>query len=159
MTKEELIAAASRLTPPADRWVGEFSEKREAMAAEVNRVISARPDLEKLVGADGKSMSEDNNRNFSLFMESLIGHFQPEVLVDTALWVFRAYRAHGFQTVYWPANLNAWMQTLKQTVSPEAFREISPFYAWLITHVPDFVNLTDDMANTGASATDSRPLH
>jgi hypothetical protein len=159
MTKEELIIAASHLTPPVDRWLQEFSEKREAMAAEVNRDISARPDLEKLVGPDGKLMSADNNRNFSLFMESLMGHFQAEVLVDTALWVFRAYRAHGFQTVYWPANLNAWMKTLKQTISPEAFGEISPFYVWLITHIPDFVNLTDNMENTGASATDIRTSH
>ena len=85
MTKEALIAAASRLTPPADRWAREFSQKREAMAAEVNRVISVRPDLEKLVGPDGKSMSADNNRNFSLFMESLMDHFQADVLVDTVL--------------------------------------------------------------------------
>jgi len=149
MTKQELIAAASRLTPPADRWVKEFSEKREAMAADVNRVMSARPDLERLVGPEGSAMSRDNNRNFSLFMESLMGHFQAEVLVDTVLWVFRAYRAHGFQTVYWPANLNAWMETLKQALSPEAFREISPFYAWLITHIPVFVALTDAAVAAG----------
>ncbi|MBN1196678.1 MAG: hypothetical protein JXA62_04655 [Candidatus Aminicenantes bacterium] len=142
-----MIVEASSLLPPADRWVKEFSEKREAMAAEVNRILSTRPDLKKLVGADGQAMSEDNNRNFSLFMESLMGHFQAEVLVDTVLWVFRAYRAHDFQTVYWPANLNAWMETLKQSVSPEAFREISPFYAWLIIHIPDFVNITDDIVN------------
>jgi len=102
-------------------------------------------------------MSADNNGNFSLFMEYLMGHFQAEVRVDTALWFFRAYRAHGFQTVYWPANLNVWMETLKQTIPPEAFRETSPFYAWLISHIPDFVNLTDDMVNIGASATDSPP--
>jgi len=128
------------------------------MAAEVNRVISARPYLEKLVGPDGRSMSADNNRNFSLFMESLMSHFQAEVLVGTALWVFRAYRAHGFQTVYWPANLNAWMETLKKTISPEAVREISPFYAWLITHIPDFVNLTDAIVNKRGPEADSPPL-
>ena len=143
MKKEALIATASGLTPPEDRLLGEFSEKREAMAAEVNRIMSARPDIEKLVGVDGKAMSQDNNRNFSLFMESLMGHFQADVLVNTVLWVFRAYRSHGFQTVYWPANLNAWMTTLKTALSPEAFHAISPFYVWLITHIPVFVTLTD----------------
>ncbi len=34
------------------------------MAAEVNRVVSARPDLEKLVGPDGKTMSADNNHKY-----------------------------------------------------------------------------------------------
>ncbi len=143
MTKEELIASAHGLTPPAVLWMREFSEKREEIAAEVNRVMVARPDLEKLVGPDGKRMSEENNRNFSLFMESLMTHFQAEVLADTVLWVFRAYRAHGFQTIYWPANLNTWMETLKIQLSSEAFKAITPFYVWLITHIPAFVQLTD----------------
>jgi hypothetical protein len=37
------------------------------------------------VGPDGKRMTEDNNRNFSLFMESLMMHYQTEVFVDTVL--------------------------------------------------------------------------
>jgi hypothetical protein len=143
MTKEELIASARGLTPPDVPWMREFSEKREEIAAEVNRIMAARPDLGKLVGPDGKRMSEDNNRNFSLFMESLMTHFQAEVLADTVLWVFRAYRAHGFRTIYWPANLNTWMETLKTHLSPEAFKAIAPFYVWLITHIPAFVQLTD----------------
>jgi len=32
-------------------------------------------------------MSEDINRNFPLFMESLFQEHHPEVLVDTVLWV------------------------------------------------------------------------
>jgi hypothetical protein len=143
MTKEELIATANGLTPPDAPWVREFSEKREELAAGVNRAMAARPDLEKLVGPDGKRMTEDNNRNFSLFMESLMMHYKAEVLVDTVLWVFRAYRAHGFTIIYWPANLNTWMETLKKELSPEAFTKIAPFYVWLITHIPAFVQLTD----------------
>jgi hypothetical protein len=57
--------------------------------------------------------------------------------------VFRAYRAHGFTIIYWPANLNTWMETLKKELSPEAFKAIAPFYAWLITHIPALVQLTD----------------
>jgi hypothetical protein len=51
------------------------------------------------------------------------------------------------------------MKTLKQTISPEAFVEISPFYVWLITHIPDFVNLTDNMVNADASAADIPTSH
>ncbi|RJR17902.1 MAG: hypothetical protein C4582_12325 [Desulfobacteraceae bacterium] len=150
MTREELILSAQLLTPPALQSLEEFSQKREELASQVNQAMNARPDLEKLVGSDGKRMSEDNNRNFSLFMESLLTHFQPEVLVDTALWVFRAYRSHGFNTIYWPANLDTWMEALKQRLSMEAFIQIKPFYAWLITHIPIFVKLTDEVrAGTG----------
>ncbi|MFP4087228.1 MAG: hypothetical protein ACLFUL_10605 [Desulfobacteraceae bacterium] len=146
MTREELIESARLLKQPGGSAVQAFSEKREEMAAQVNQAMALRPDLEKLVGADGKRMSEDNNRNFALFMESLLTHFQAEVIVDTALWVFRAYRAHGFDTLYWPANLNAWITCLKEKISREAFEDISPFYVWLITHIPVFVKLTDGVA-------------
>ena len=72
--------------------------------------------------------------------------FKAEVLVETALWAFRAYRIRGFQTVYWPANLNAWMDAMQEMLSETAFDEIAPFYAWLITHVPALEALTDEVA-------------
>lgn len=143
MTREQLVESASSLKAPAPEALKEFSSKRERLAALVNQAMGARPDLEKLVGSDGRRMSEDNNRNFSLFMESLMAAYNPEVLTDTALWVFRAYRSHGFNTIYWPANLSTWVQTLKAELSDQAFEEIFPFYAWLISHVPVFAKLTD----------------
>lgn len=106
--------------------------------------MAQRSDLEKLVGPDGRSMSEDNNRNFPLFMESLFQAFEPEVLVDTVLWVFRTYRAHGFRPIYWPANLDTWVETLRQELPADAFAALFPFYRWLITHIPAFTALTDE---------------
>ena len=143
MTREQLIESAAALRPPRMEALKEFSAKRERIASIVNQTMGGRPDLERLVGKDGRQMSEDNNRNFSLFMESLMAAYNPEVLADTALWVFRAYRSHGFNTIYWPANLSTWVQTLKAELSGENFEEIFPFYAWLISHVPVFAKLTD----------------
>lgn len=148
MTKDDLIASARGLVPPARAILDEFCAKREEMAAKVNQEMGRRPDLEKLVGPEGSLMSQDNNRNFSRFMEALMGDFKPEVLVDTALWVFRAYRAHGFQTIYWPANLSTWAETLKAHLSPEAFAAVEPFYEWLIVNVPALVSLTDEASDT-----------
>ena len=81
-------------------------------------------------------------------MASLFLDYEPEVFVDTVLWVFRAYRSHGFQTTYWAANLNLWVDLLKKDLTPEAFEEIYPFYNWLIVNIPAFVKLTDlDLLN------------
>jgi hypothetical protein len=143
MTKNDLLTLATHLQPPSAAAQTEFAQKRQELAAKVNRSMHDRPDLEKLVGVDGRAMSEDNNRNFSLFMESLFQEFRQEVLVDTALWVFRAYRSHGFQVIYWPANLDTWMETLRQELSPPSFTEVAPFYRWLITNIPAFTELTE----------------
>lgn len=143
MNRDELIATAARLQPVSVACLAEFSAKREALAAAANEEMAQRSDLVKLVGQEGKAMSENNNRNFSLFMESLFSQFQPEVLVDTVLWVFRTYRAHGFSPIYWPANLDCWRRRLQQEVSSACFGEIAPYYDWLITNIPSFTLLSD----------------
>lgn len=143
MNKASLMASAACLTQPPPEVVAEFAEKRQAMAAMVNREMNARNDLLKLVGRDGVRMSEDNNRNFPLFMESLFLEYHPEVLVDTALWVFRSYRSHGFAPIYWPANLDTWVEVLRRELSPSTFSAIIDFYHWLIINIPVFTALTD----------------
>jgi hypothetical protein len=63
--------------------------------------------------------------------------------VDTVLWVFRAYRSHGFQLTYWPAQLETWIRILKEDLSPDSFSEVYPFYRWLLLHQASFVALSD----------------
>lgn len=109
-------------------------------------------DTEKLIGNDNREMAKDNNHNFSIFMESLFNGYQAEIFVDTVLWVFRAYRSHGFHTTYWAANLNIWIDTLKEILTEKSYGEIAPFYNWLIINIPIFTKLTDeDLADAGLS--------
>jgi hypothetical protein len=142
--KKKLLETASMLTQPQESAVQEFSRKRDELAAMGNQTMADRPDLEKLVGEGNRQMAEDNNRNFARFMESMFLDYDAEVLVDTVLWVFRAYRSHGFQTTYWAANLNVWVDMLRQELSKEAFDALYPYYNWLIVNIPIFVKLTDE---------------
>ncbi len=141
--KENLIDSAKQLVQPAITTAEEFSTKRETIVATCNSIFSSRSDLEHLVGLNNLQMAQDNNHNFSRFMGAIFTDYQPDILVQTVLWVFRTYRAHGFKTTYWAANLNIWMETLQSELSPESFREISPFYNWLIIHIPVFTALTE----------------
>lgn len=143
MTRDELISAARALPRPTSEAAREFTTKCELLAAELNRIMSARPDLGSLIGPNNQAMMEDNHRNHARFMASLLGDYQPETLVDTVLWVFRAYRAHGFQLTYWPAQLDVWMGVLKERLSPEAFKAVAPIYEFMIVHQPDFTALSD----------------
>jgi hypothetical protein len=154
MTKEELLATARELEQPPREVTDEFGAKRERLAAEGNRRLGARRDLQRLVGSGNEAMAEDNNRNFARFMESIFHHYQPEVLLETVLWVFRAYRSHGFQTTYWPANLDTWVELLREELSQEAFEAVYPFYDWLIVHIPWFVKLTDEQMAAQPGQTD-----
>jgi hypothetical protein len=145
MTKEELIISAAKLKQPVSEAVTEFASRQDAMAAELNRRMLMRPDLVRLIGADNHEMMENNSHNFLRFMNALFHQYQPQVLVETALWVFRSYRSHGFQTAYWPANLDTAVEILRKELSPPAFEAAYPFFEWLIVNIPSFVNIGDEI--------------
>lgn len=142
--KENLMESAQKLIQPSDEVRQEFSANMEMFVAIGNKKLAARPDLDKLVGGENHEMAENNNGNFARFMESMFVQYDPKVLVETVLWVFTAYRSHGFHTTYWSANIDIWMQMLKKELSEESFTAISPFYNWLIVNIPIFVKLTDE---------------
>ena len=142
--KDQLLATAQKLISPSEKAHEEFSAKIGMFVAQGNTTIAARPDLDKLIGAENHEMAENNNGNFARFMDSMFTEYDPVTFVETVLWVFRAYRSHGFQTTYWAANLDIWQKMLEKELSEEAFSAISPFYNWLIVNIPLFVKITDD---------------
>jgi hypothetical protein len=143
MKKEDLIISAEALKQPSTASAREFEGKSDFLAAEMNRLIGSRADLVNLVGEGNLAMMHDNHRNHARFMSSVFLQFQPVVLVETILWVYRAYRAHGFHLTYWPAQLDQWVELLKIQLSSEAFSEIYPYYHWMIINQPGFVRESD----------------
>ncbi len=144
MTIQQMRATAQNLRQPSTEAAAEFEAKQETMAAELNRLMCERPDVDRLVGEGNRPMMENNSRNFFRFMSSLFRAYDPEVLVETAQWVFRAYRSHGFQIAYWPANIDTAVLVLRGHLSPGAFSQCAPFFDWLIVHIPDFVKSSDE---------------
>jgi len=141
--KETIFETAGALKQPGVSSAQEFHLKWEDLSASGTQILMERPDVETLIGRGNQNMAQDNNRNFPRFMDALFLNYQPQILVETVLWVFRAYRSHGFATTYWAANLNIWVDLLKKELTPAAFEEIYPFYRWLIVNIPVFVRITD----------------
>ena len=156
MEKKDLIASAARLSAAAPEAVAEFAAKREEILAAVNARLLARADISTLVGPDNIDLMKDNHANHARFIESILTEYQPAALVDTILWVFRAYRARGFQTAYWAAQLNAWTEVFKETLSAPTVRAIGPLYDWMIVNIPHFADLTERPLRTTASGPGDR---
>ncbi|MBR9979067.1 MAG: hypothetical protein KFH87_13360 [Bacteroidetes bacterium] len=151
MTREQLIAEARSLEEPPSSAMEEFAQKRDRLAAAMNERFSRREDLLQLIGDGNQAMMEDNHRNHVRFMHSLFQRYLPEVLVDTVLWVFRAYRAHGFQLTYWPAQLDTWIELFRSELTPESFHAIEPYYHWMLIRQPAFAALSDQALSDAAS--------
>ncbi len=143
--KEMLLKTAGQLIPPERQFAEEFSLKKEKLAEMCSLTLAGRKDIDHLIGTGNQSMARDNDRNFARFMDALFTDYSPAVFVETVLWVFRAYRSHGFQTTYWACNLNIWADKLKEELSPGAYAQIYPFYNWLIINIPQFSGLTDEI--------------
>jgi hypothetical protein len=141
--QEQILKSAQALKQPTEKVMHVFAEKQDQLVAKGSQIMAERDDFEKMIGKGNRQMAEDNNRNFARFMASMFAEYKPEVMVETVLWVFRAYRSHGFNTTYWAANLNVWVNMLKKEFPEETFGMIYPFYNWLIVNIPIFVKLTD----------------
>ncbi len=126
-----LRQSAQQLRQPSPHAAAAFEAAQLILAEELNQRMAARPDLEKLIGPGNLAMMQDNSRNFCRFMCSMFKAYDPEVLVQTALWVFRAYRSHGFHTTYWPANLDTFVEIARVRLDPASFEESSPMVQWL----------------------------
>ena len=142
MTKQELIDSAATLGPFTPQAAQEYSEKQEQLATELNRIMEARSDLDKLIGSGNLEMMKQNHRNHALFVSSLLMSYDPRVLVETVLWVFRAYLAHGFHHTYWAAQLDTWLDVLPKHLSSQGFEQVAPLYRWLLVHIPQFATLS-----------------
>ena len=144
MNKIDLLQTANALNQPSKEMADEYDSKRELLVDLLNKKMLERLDVNDLVGENNIEMMKDNHANHARFLESVFYSYNPEVLVDTVLWVFRAYRSRNFKSTYWAAQLNAWVEIYKDNLSETCFKEIYPFYNWMQINIPTFNSLAED---------------
>lgn len=143
MNYKYLVQAASKIPVANEKAVKEFHDKKDILIAEINKNIESRSDLNLLVGDGNIEMMKDNHANHVRFIHSILKNPNAGVLTDTVLWVFRAYRNHGFSSSYWAAQLNAWMVILKDKLTRESYEQIIPLYEWMQVNIPSFEKLSN----------------
>lgn len=144
MNRNDLIRTAEKLQQVSTESTKEFSAKRDYLVALMNQKMESRPDLIDMVGQGNIEMMKDNHANHARFLESVFISHSPEVLVDTVLWVFRAYRSRNFSSTYWAAQLNTWIEIYRNELSSRCFSEIYPYYNWMQINIPTFNKLAED---------------
>lgn len=151
MDKRGLIESAQQLKQVSDSSASEYAAKTESLVSKMNSTISARKDILEIIGENNLDMMYDNHANHARFMSSIFNHYNPEEFVETILWVFRAYRSHGFTTNYWAAQLNLWIELINGMLTAEGLNEIRPYYEWMQVNIPQFVRLSDEKLESETS--------
>lgn len=152
MDREELIKTAKSLTQVSATSAAEYSSKMDLLVTLMNQKMLCREDLNDMIGTGNAEMMKDNHANHARFLESIFHNHSPEVLVDTVLWVFRAYRSRNFSSTYWAAQLNSWIEILKNELSKECFKEIYPYYNWMQINIPVFNKLAEEKLDAPMSS-------
>ncbi len=151
MNRKQLFESTEILKQVSEKTFAEYQEKSDLLVNMMNIRMLERPDLENLIGKNNTGMMKDNNANQVRFIASILKNHNSDILVDTVLWVFRAYRSHGFTSNYWAAQLNAWIIILKEVLTPESYLEVFPYYEWMQINIPSFVLLSDEKLNAANS--------
>ena len=144
MERIDLLATAQKLPQFNEKLALEFTSKRESLVEDMNKRMEGRAELADLIGLNNVEMMKDNHANHARFLESIFYQTSAETLVDTVLWVFKAYRARNFRSSYWSAQLNGWIEIYKAELSNECFNAVYPYYSWMLIHIPDFTRLADE---------------
>lgn len=152
MNRENLFTSARKLQQVSEKSATEFGLKREHLVEVMNKKMEKRADLMDMVGNGNVEMMRDNHANHARFMESIFNQHAPEMLVDTVLWVFRAYRSRNFGSTYWAAQLNTWIDIYKAELTPDCYTEIYPYYNWMQINIPTFNKLAEDNLEAPYSA-------
>lgn len=145
MEKLKLVESAESIRTVSAEAVREYIEKMDTLAVKMNEAMLAREDIFELVGGEKNiTMMKDNHYNHLRFIGSIMQTPDAETLVDTVLWVFRAYMSRGFHTNYWAAQINTWTRILKENLSAESYIEVASVYNWLSINIPFFTIAADE---------------
>lgn len=148
MKKESLLDSAAYLGPYSKQAVDEYASKTDKMVDRINTIMLERSDISTMIGSANLEMMKDNHANHARFILSIMDNYNKDVLVETILWVFRAYRSHGFASTYWAAQLNAWIIILKEELNKDTFDQVYPLYQWMQVNIPAFDTLSEKAPGT-----------
>lgn len=153
MDKASLLASAEALTPPSPRAAARLEQVAEQCAEEMTEAMLRLDNLAGVIGEDNQSLMELNHQNHFRYIVSLASLYDPRSFVETVIWVFRTYRAHGFTPAYWEHMLPEATAAVRRHLPEQEAREVLTLYDWLYEHIRDFTRLSDSTLSAHEDAT------
>ncbi len=120
---------------PIDSITADAAESYAAaarlMAEHVSSALARNPEISKLIGNNPLEVMRNKHRDHASFMTTVLRLKAFELLIRNLSWADRVYRARGFSDAYYPCELTAWKQALKQHLPASHAAEILPVYDWM----------------------------
>lgn len=138
-----LIEEAEKLKAPSESAAKEYNSNMDKIIADINAYMKAQKNINALINNTDLAKMQINHSNHVRFMDSLFETYQPEVFINTILWVYKTYQKHGFSADYWKVLIKGFEKNLREVLSPNAYKEIIVYYLFIKKNHSNFLKLTD----------------
>lgn len=117
----------------------EYGDNLDFMIKKVDQDMSEKENLNQLIGDNLLSKMEDNHKNHANFMYNSFQLNDPELFLNTIIWVYKTYNNHGFSYEYFPLELKTWISAVKKYLNTESQTSIIKVYKWMLDHHQTFL--------------------
>jgi methanogenic corrinoid protein MtbC1 len=154
--QDKLYKELAELGPVPEHSAEAYHEEMVNLVDHVNKTMSSRSDICRLIGNNPMSTMFENHRNHAAFMDNLLRLNALHLLSGVVPWVYRAYHNHGFSHDYFPAHLQAWKAALREKLEPDTAGPILRVYDWMLAHHGDFIDLSREAVFLSYSASEHK---
>ncbi|MEG6586309.1 cobalamin B12-binding domain-containing protein [Dendrosporobacter sp. 1207_IL3150] len=138
-----LIEDIRSLPPVSNHAALQYELNHNDLRLCVSRNMEHRTDIKELIGFNELSAMQEFHLNHARFMVNVLHLNSFELLGRVFIWVYRAYRSHGYSYEYFPIALSAWKDAINHHIEAESAAEIIAVYDWLIKKHDIIINIVE----------------
>ncbi len=142
---DQILKETVKIIPVPYSSAQEYSEQVNLIKAEVDRILTARSDINKMIGQNPLSVMYDNHNNHVTFMSNIFKLNDYELMSRVIVWVYHTYRSQGFSFDYFPIAMNAWIKAVDQYLEPSKAEPIKELYRWIIKNHELFIDASQSI--------------
>lgn len=146
-TKGEAVAATlnsdlAGLFPIPRSSAEAYGDSMATMVVAVDHAMMQHPRISEFLGGCPINVMRKNHKNHARFMHTVFTLNSPQMLGNALPWVYRSYSARGFSHDYFPAELSAWQETVKEHLDVDSARHILDIYRAMQSHHDRIIELS-----------------
>lgn len=137
------ILALPDLTPVTPQAARLYADQANFLATLVSQRLAQHPRLGEFLNGNPFRLIEVNHRNHGAFIAEVLRTNNLDLLARTLPWAYHAYHHQGVSYDYFPAQLDAWQQAIREQLPPAEAASLLPLYDWMLAAHPDAIRAAE----------------
>jgi MerR family transcriptional regulator, light-induced transcriptional regulator len=131
---DEILHNAKSIVAVPFSAAADYSENQDRLVDEVNKALTDRTDVKRLIGQKPLSVMYDNHKNHAAFMSNVFKLKDYVLMSRVIIWVYHTYHVQGFAYDYFPVAMQAWIDAVEKHLDPSKTEPLLSVYRWIIAN-------------------------